>query len=168
MAWSRDNGDAGEGNFTDRVLGTYTIQITLAASPDAATPETGDAATGWASIGTVEYRRADPPDFTPHLRHRFDVSSDGMPIEATGLRIKVSNGQMDLDELEVNTASTAPLPRLTISKSGDNAIISWTGGGGLECATSVTGPWTCVPDAQPAGYTVALNSGSTRFYRVRR
>jgi hypothetical protein len=168
LAWSRDNGDAADGTFADRAVGTYTIQVTLAVSPNATTPETGDPATGWASVGTVEYRRADRPDFEPYLRHRFDVSDGGMPIEATGVRIKVSNGEMALDELEVNTAATAPLPRLAIAKSGDNAIISWTGGGGLECATGITGPWTCVSDAQPAGYSVALNSASMRFYRVRR
>jgi hypothetical protein len=168
LAWSRDNGDAGEGTATDRALGTYTIQVTLVASPDSTTPDTGDAATGWASLGTVEYRRAEPPDFMPHLRHRFDLASDGMPIEATGLRLKVSSGQMALDELEVNTAPAAPRPRLTIAKSGANAIITWSGGGGLECATSIVGQWECVGDAVSTGYTVPLNAAMTRFYRVRR
>ena len=168
LAWSRDNGDASDGTQADRAVGTYTIQITLTVSPSASTPETGDAGTGWASVGTVEYRRADPPTFAPYLRHRFDVSNGGMPIEATGVRIKVSNGQMALDELEVNTASAAPRPRLTIAKSGVNAVITWSGGGGLECATSIVGQWECVGDAVSTGYTVPLNAAITRFYRVRR
>jgi hypothetical protein len=107
LAWGRDNGDAAEGTFTDRALGIYTIQITTVNSPDATTPETDDSATGWASVGTVEYRRADPGAFTPHLRHRFDLSAGSQPIEATGVRIKVSNGQMDIDEIEIN-ATTSP------------------------------------------------------------
>jgi len=172
IAWSRDNGDTTEGGCTagtctDRALGTYTLQLTSVAGPDATTVDTGDPATGWASIGTVEYRSAMPPDFNPHLRHRFDVSSGGTGIDATGLRIKVSNGLMDLDEIEVNTA-TAPLPpHLNLSRSGGNVIISWSGGGGLECATKVTGPWACVSDAA-SPYTVAISSGPIRFYRIRR
>jgi hypothetical protein len=172
LAWSRDNGNvAGDccgGTATDRVLGAYTIQVTTVASPDGSTAETGDASTGWESVGTVTYHRAEPPDFNPHLRHRFDVSSGDGPINATGLRIKVPDANSDIDEIEVNTAAVAPLPRLTIAKSGDNAVISWTGGGGLENAPGITGPWTCVGDALPTGYTVPLNSSPTRFYRVRR
>jgi len=172
IAWSRDNGNvAGDccgGTATDRVLGVYTIQITAVASPEASTAETGDASTGWESVGTINYRRAEPPDFNPHLRHRFELSSGGGPINATGLRIKVPDATSDIDEIEVNTAATAPRPQLTISKSGDDAVITWAYGGGLECATSITGPWTCVGDALPTGYTVPLNSSATRFYRVRR
>lgn len=172
IAWSRDNGnvaaDCCGGTSTDRVLGAYTIQITIVASPDGSTAETGDASTGWESVGTITYRRAEPPDFNPHLRHRFELSSGGEAINATGLRIKVPDANSDLDEIEVNTTPTAPRPLLTIAKSGDNAVITWAYGGGLECATSITGPWTCVGDALPTGYTVPLNSGSTRFYRVRK
>jgi hypothetical protein len=172
IAWSRDNGNvAGDccgGTLTDRALGLYTLQITSTANPDASTADTGDAATGWETMGAIEYRRADPPDFNPHLRHRFDLASIGGGIQATGLRILVPNSSSDIDEIEVNTASFAPLPRLTISKSGANAVITWTGGGGLEYAASVTGPWACIPDALPTGYTVALNSGSMRFYRIRK
>jgi hypothetical protein len=172
IAWSRDNGNvAGDccgGTATDRVLGLYTIQITTVASPDASTAETGDASTGWESVGTVTYHRAEPPDFNPHLRHRFDLSSDGGPVQATGLRIKVPDANSAVDEIEVNTAAIAPLPRLTIARSGANAIITWTGGGGLETATSLSGPWVCVGEALPTGYTIELNSASPHFYRVRR
>ena len=116
----------------------------------------------------INYRRAEAPDFNPHLRHRFDVSASGAPIEATGLRIKVPDANSDIDEIEVNTAATAPAPVLTIAKTGASAMISWTGGGGLEGASSITGPWTCIGDALPTGYTVSLNSPSLRFFRVRR
>ena len=172
IAWSRDNGnvaaDCCGGTATDRVLGAYTIQVTTVPSPDASTAETEDASTGWESVGVITYRRAEPPDFNPHLRHRFEVSSVGGPINATGLRIKVPDANSDIDEIEVNTAATAPRPQLTIAKSGNDAVITWAYGGGLECATSLTGPWACVGDALPTGYTVPLNSSPARFYRVRR
>ncbi len=172
LAWSRDNGntaaDCCGGTATDRVLGVYTLQFTTVASPDGSTAETGDASTGWENLGTINYRRAEPPAFNPHLRHRFDVSASGPPIDATGIRIKVPDTNTDIDEIEVNTAAAAPRPLMTISKSGTNAVISWVYGGGLECATSITGPWTCVGDALPGGHTVPLSASPARFYRVRR
>jgi hypothetical protein len=167
VAWSRDNGDNAEFIGTDRALGTYTIQITTVATPDATTPETGEASTGWVTVGTVEYRRAEPPDFTPHLRHRFDLAADGAPIEATGLRIKVSNGQIAIDEIEVNTAIAPPAPHLSVTRSGLNVVITWTGGGGLEMAADVNGPWTCLPDAV-SPFTTSLDSEPARYFRIRR
>ncbi len=173
IAWSRDNGnvaaDCCGGTATDRVLGVYTIQITTVPDPDPIfTAETGDASTGWESIGTINYRRAEPPDFNPHLRHRFDVSGADGAIVATGLRIKVPDANSDIDEIEVNTAATAPAPVVSIAKSGTSATLTWTGGGGLEGAPSVTGPWVCIGEALPSGYNVPLNSPALRFFRVRR
>jgi hypothetical protein len=168
IAWSRDNGDNAEFMGTDRTLGVYTLQVTMVASPDATTVETGDAFTGWDTVGTIEYRQADPLSFTPYLRHRFDLANGGAPIEATGVRLKVPNGQIAIDELEVNTTATRPLPSLRIARQGTDLILSWSGGGGLETATSVTGPWVCVPDASSTGYTVPFNSSEPRFYRARR
>ena len=172
IAWSRDNGnvaaDCCGGTATDRVLGLYTLQVTTVPNPDAGTADTGDASTGWESIGTIEYRRAEPPDFNPHLRHRFDVSGVDGAIVATGLRIKVPDANSDIDEIEVNTVAMAPAPVLSIAKSAANATLTWTGGGGLEGAPSVTGPWTCIGEARPAGYNVPLNSPAFRFFRVRR
>ena len=171
LAWSRDNGnvaaDCCGGTATDRVLGVYTLQFTAVASPDNSTPETDDASTGWENIGTINYRRAAAPDFNPHLRHRFEVTSGGGAISATGIRIKVPDTNIDLDEIEVNTSAVAPRPLLTVAKSGTNAVITWAYGGGLECATRITGPWTCVGDALPGGYTVSLNASPARFYRIR-
>src|SRR5689334_16844557 len=114
IAWGRDNGlgatDSCGGTCTDRTLGVYTLQFTQVASPDGSTPETGDAATGWADLGTVQYLAgAEDANFTSYLRHRFDVSEAGGAIPATGIRIKVPvaglAGGTDIDEIEVN-----PLP----------------------------------------------------------
>jgi len=171
IAWSRDNGDAVDnccgGTATDRNLGVYTIQVTSIPAPDASTAETGDSSTGWETVGTIEYRSAAPPNFNPHLRHRFDLSAGGAEIDATGLRIKVPNSSIDLDEIEVNTAAAGPKPHLTLARNGSNLTISWTGGGGLEAAADVAGPWTCLGDAA-SPYSVAGNAEPMQFYRVRR
>jgi hypothetical protein len=117
IAWSRDNGDvSGDccgGTLTDRVVGVYSLQYTRVSSPGADTPETGDAATGWVDLGTVEYKAgADSGTFTAALRHRFDIAAGGQPITATAIRVRVSDRGMDLDELEVNTP-TEPIPPLS-------------------------------------------------------
>jgi hypothetical protein len=172
IAWGRDNGNvAGDccgGTLTDRALGDYRLQYTTVAAPDATTPDTGDVSTGWADVGTVGYVSALPPYFTPHLRHRFDIAEGGAPLNATGIRIKVSNGSMDIDEIEVNTGVPLPPPVLTITKSGANALISWTGGGELESAFSLEGPWLIIREAVSTGYLAPLDSTLPLFFRVRR
>ncbi len=107
IAFGRDNGDATDccgGIVTDRALGAYVLQVTRVATPDANTPETGDPATGWQTVGELEYKAAYPNRFTPHLRHRYGVSRDGGPVSATGVRLKVSSNQLAIDEFEVNPA----------------------------------------------------------------
>jgi hypothetical protein len=110
--------------------------------------------------------RAAAPVFTPHLRHRFELAATGHPIEATAIRLKVSNGSLDLDEIEVNTAGE-PAPVLSIAKSGSGVTISWTLGGGLEMAPTPAGPWTCVGEVS-SPYTVAGPLTGSLFYRVRK
>src|SRR6185295_15216100 len=76
--------------------------------PGTGTAETGDATTGWANIGTVQYLAgADDANFSGYLRHRYDVARGGSPIAATGFRIKVSDNNTAIDEIEVN-----PIPDL--------------------------------------------------------
>ena len=89
IAWGRDNG--GEGTaYTDRCMGTYTVQYTAAADPQT----TSD----WTTIGELLY-----PDFDGKaLRHLYDFDM----VAATGVRILVSsqdpnNHQICIDELEV-------------------------------------------------------------------
>ena len=127
----RDNGDTSDccgGTLTDRALGTYTLQITRVPNPDASTPETGDPATGWQTLGELEYRAAFANRFTPHLRHRFGVARDGAPVHATGLRLELSSNQNAIDELEINPMPTidenalffAVEPGFTIQWDGNN------------------------------------------------
>ncbi|MBL9167711.1 MAG: hypothetical protein JNN07_08215 [Verrucomicrobiales bacterium] len=131
LAWGRDNGDATEGGCggtcTDRSLGIYTIQVTRIPAPDKETLETGDASTGWETVGTVDYRRAVAPAFNPSLRHSFLVAKDGQPIAATGVRVKVSDGNRAIDELEVNPSSATTAPPVT-----DLLVISPASGFGIS------------------------------------
>jgi len=109
VAWGRDNGnnatDFCGGQCTDRSLGEYVLQYTTVEDPDENTAATGDAATGWETIGTFEYRGTDEA-FTAYLRHEYGISTaDGQPISATGLRLLVPftglNGGTAIDEFEV-------------------------------------------------------------------
>ena len=119
IAWGRDNGnnfsDACGGQCEDRSLGDYTLQFTRVDAPNALTPDTDDAATGWQSIGTVRYLdnedREPEGGFTSFLRHEFDVRQEGRPIRATGIRIIVpqtglGNGTA-IDEIEAYEKQTS-------------------------------------------------------------
>jgi hypothetical protein len=111
IAFGRDNGnattDACGVACMDRALGIYTVQITLVGNPDATTAETGNAATGWATIGEIKYNFGDET-FTPYLRHEFDLSlAGGGAISATALRVKVSDPNLAIDELEVYLRAAA-------------------------------------------------------------
>ena len=110
IAFGRSNvldGDScGGGVCTDRHMGLYTIQYTQVASPSGNLnlSFTGDPATGWAQIGTVDYGQSEGfgtlYDRT-WLRHRYNFN----PVDATGLRILVpetgsANGSA-IDEIEL-------------------------------------------------------------------
>ncbi len=120
IAFSRDNGngafddsaagtDACGGQCDDRWQGVYTLQYTQVAGADGSTPDTGDPTTGWANVGMVDYAASvdiQPGDgFTGYLRHAFDVSADGSPLVASGIRLLVPatglGGGTAIDEIEV-------------------------------------------------------------------
>ncbi len=141
------------------------MQATTVDNPDGSTAQTEDPTTGWATAAVVEYRSSDPPQFTSYLRHRFDLgTADGPPIPATGLLIHVSDGMMDVDEIEVNTLVGA---QLSVIQSGGQAFVTWVGSGALEYATSLDGPWTCIPWAV-SGYSESIGSDQMRIYRLHR
>jgi len=112
VAFGRDNGngafeggapgtDCCGGQLADRSLGLYTMQITTIAFPDGSTPDTSDAATGWQTIGTLDYLANDDAApggaFTSYFRHEYDL---GAGVQATGLRLLVPAGTA-IDELEL-------------------------------------------------------------------
>jgi len=175
IAWSRDNGNVGGdccgGTLTDRSLDTYTLQYTTAVAPDAATADTGDAATGWQDLGTVTYASAAPPSFTPYLRHRFDISVGGAALSATGIRIKVANGQTDIDEIEINTLATAPPAPgpVGITPELDYEIV-WDGNDGhyFDASAGAAPPPNRARALSDASGRAHHHVAGTRFLRVLR
>ena len=110
FAFGRDNGNNVErAQLTDRCLGLYTVQITRVESPSAATEETGDPATGWATIGSIEYLSTDDAviggGFTAYYRHEFEVAQGTAGLQATGFRLLVPAsgvaGGTAIDEIEL-------------------------------------------------------------------
>ena len=104
VAWGRDNGnnfaDACGGQCTDRSLGTYDLQFSRVADADADTEFTGDANTGWQSIGEVTYALSDET-FTEYLRHEYSLG-DGIVASAIRLVVPMTglSGGTAIDELE--------------------------------------------------------------------
>jgi hypothetical protein len=167
LAWGRDNGDAAEGTFVDRAAGDYLIQFTEVPAPDNNTPDTGDAATGWVSIGRLTYRGAGSSAFRHHLRHEYRLSQNGAPINATGVRLVISSNQNAVDEIEVNSLPLVPAPVLSTRREGGDLVISWSGGGILEAAGQLSGPWSAVAGATNP-FRQPLSGGSGNFYRIKR
>jgi len=97
IAFGRDNGlntvsgdSAGgvAGQFQDRALGTYNIQRTLLTTPASAT-FTGNAATGWETIGTITYTGNDDTvvggAFTSYYRHNVgNVVPNNLALASNG------------------------------------------------------------------------------------
>jgi hypothetical protein len=188
IAFGRDNGDGTDpcGACSDRNLGLYTLQYTQLADPTAATPETGDATTGWASLGTVNYLNAQPGVFDPALRHQFTVSQGGNPISATGVRIKPPGTGIGagtaIDEVEVYGIGLTPPPppgQLVLTPAAGFSI-GWDGNNGahgdpstgasvpdnfalasrgaIAIGSSELGPAIGLPP--PKHYIVAINDGN--------
>jgi hypothetical protein len=104
FAFGRDN----LGVYSDRTLGLYTLQYTRVATPGVATTFTGNPATGWATIGTLNYQGAGSGLFAnPSRRHRYSFD----PVQSTGIRLLVPSTGIGsgicIDELEVNPPDTS-------------------------------------------------------------
>jgi hypothetical protein len=63
-------------------------------------------------------------------------------------------------------AKALSLPILTVSRQGANVVISWSGAGTLQGASSITGPWSDVPSATNP-ITIAPVQARQQFYRLR-
>jgi hypothetical protein len=171
LAWSRDNGDSSTdccgGQLTDRWQGTYTLQVTRAADPGLTTADTGDPATGWVTLGTIRFQGQDAA-FRPWLRHQFTIETgSGAPVTATGLRIKVSDPNTSIDELEVNGPGPVQPLSLSVTRQANGLTISWTGGGALESADVIGGPWSPVAGGAESPFTMTGFPGTQKFYRLR-
>jgi hypothetical protein len=171
IAWGRDNGDNPNdccgGQLTDRAIGEYTLQFTTVPSPDPFQSESEDPSSGWSSIGVVSYTSG-PSSFRPWLRHRFHLGSEAGALEATAIRIKVSDANTAIDEIEINTPSSVVEPEsmlLTLTPAGDGIEISWEGSGVLNSSENIGGPWSPV-DGASSPYQLQDFSGAQMFFRL--
>lgn len=64
-------------------------------------------------------------------------------------------------------AKALSLPLLTAQMQGANIVISWTGSGTLQAASSLTGPWTDVSGATNPMTISASSQVHQQFYRLR-
>jgi hypothetical protein len=113
IAWGRDN----TATYIDRTAGIFTLDYTLVSNPGAALPFTGNAATGWATVGSIDYLTggtAGSP-ISQSLRHEWSFA----PVMATGVRLTApgssfANGAC-IDELEAYSFAATPL---TLAQTG--------------------------------------------------
>lgn len=73
---------------------------------------------------------------------------------------------MGIDYVQLNHVQTTEMRFLPPTVSGGQINLNWTGGGTLETAPSITGPWTEVQGATTP-YSEAVVPGQMRFYRLR-
>ena len=138
IAWGRDNTTGGA---SDRWQTVYTLQVTTVANPDGGTTTTGNAATGWVTIGTVTTGNAQTnATFRAWLRHRYNVAQGGNPIPATGMRIVCAWNAAAIDEIEVN----APVPKTWTGNGGANLWDINTSANWLDAGGSTAGGSTYV------------------------
>ena len=52
--------------------------------------------------------------------------------------------------------------------NGDQVKLEWTGGGQLEWASDLSGPWTAITPAPTSPYSETLVPGANRFFRVKK
>jgi hypothetical protein len=64
---------------------------------------------------------------------------------------------------EPAAVTVLPAPVISFQRAGNQLTITWTNGGSLQEAASVTGSWN--PVASGGTFTVAMTQ-SMRFYRV--
>lgn len=136
FAFGRDNGNANEvvpgGQLTDRSLGLYTLQVTRVASPDGSTAVTGNPITGWTNAGTLNYVSEDDTiaggAFTSYFRHEYQLSENGLPVEATGFRILVPSTGLgsgtDIDEIEI-MGRAVPEPSVSLCLLAGLGTMAW-------------------------------------------
>ena len=157
IAWSRDNGDSeGEGQLKDRAVGVYTLQFTRTADPDEETQEADDPGDGWVTFGSVEYKAGtENATFTSFLHHQFEIRQGNDPIAATGLRVKVSNAGICIDEMEINGPPAESQSDFVDIQATEGFLVSWT---------QTNGDWFVEESPAPAHNNAALSSnGSVAF-----
>lgn len=93
--------------------------------------------------------------------------NDGLTSQGSGIYNLTDEGsRMFLNAVQYMAKPPVVVPEFApVALSGGNITLSWTGGGTLEEAPSVSGPWT--PSANQANpQTVSANTG-IKFYRLK-
>ncbi len=83
---------------------------------------------------------------------------------------QIDQGEFSLAEVQifapfVTNLARSLTPKLAISLSGSNFVLSWRGTGALQSAQSVNGPWTTVTNAS-SPYLIDLDKIFSRFWRI--
>ena len=157
VAWSRDNGDdLGDccgGQLKDRAVGIYTLQYTLVAEPHEETEEADDPSDGWVTFGSVEYKAGtENATFSSYLHHQFEIRQGNDPIAATGLRVKVSNAGICIDEMEINGPPAESQSDFIDIQATEGFLVLWT---------QTNGDWFVEESPAPAHNNAALSSNDS-------
>ncbi len=104
--------------------------------------------------GEVIYYNLPLPNFTPMANGVF----------AFGARTGGLNENQWIDNLAISTSTGGVAPKFTsIRKVQANVVIEWSGGGSVQSAPDIIGPWTTIPAASPLTVTP---TGPRSFYRI--
>lgn len=152
IAFGRDN----LGAFTDRSQGAYALQYTQVAGPSGnlGLGVTGDPASGWADVGTLDYGASEGPGTNfnqTFARHRYNFGA----VSASGIRLVVPGtgigGGTAIDEIEVYDVAGAivdpppPPPPFEIFPS-EGFNVSWDGNDGDHFTDAAPPAGSIVPD----------------------
>jgi hypothetical protein len=130
FAFGRDN----TGQFSDRSAGTFTLQYTTTANPDATTPDAQ-----WVTIGSITQSQNDAGVYSSAKRHAFSFPS----VNATGMRVITPGSSFasgaDIDELEFTSVFARPAITLALvgGEMNPTTNIALDSNGGVAFAKDV-------------------------------
>jgi hypothetical protein len=73
---------------------------------------------------------------------------------------------MGLDYVKVDAPGTAAPQITAVTMANGKITVTWTGGGTLQTATDVAGPWTLITTATGGTYTADITTTENRYFRV--
>jgi hypothetical protein len=114
-----------------------------------------------------------PSDHENRYEGLFDFPATNLLVGDNVIAAEVHQSAADSSdvvfglEIQVITLTAAPEPPkfTSVTKSGDNLVIQWTGTGTLQSAESLAGLWTDISNA-PNPYTVPA-TGPAMFFRIK-
>ena len=107
---------------------------------------------------------ATPGMYTIRLSQREDGTSiDALILQLSSMDAPLADAGPYESPFEPAAVTVLPAPVISFQRAGNQLTITWTNGGSLQEAPSVTGSWN--PVASGGTFTVAMTQ-SMRFYRV--